>query len=376
MLNNTPKRILFFTPYAGRSGSEMFLWYMFSAINTKLLNASLVSECNGSLLNEMPNYVSTHVTLKYPNKYQRILNILARTVGIDLYNRNIIKTHTNFKPNYWYLNTVLMTDKIALAQAHNIPVITHFHELTTDYSLVTKQQLQAAINYSNLCIADSKAVYNKLQLLGAKNIVLQYECIDIKKINIDNAKSAQLKTQLDLDKYSFVWLMSGSTSTRKGTDMVPQLAQLLQQQNAALVWLGNNSSTGMDLMIEKEIKAMQLNNVLFLGQKKDNDYYNHMNIMDGFVLTSREEPFGMVVVEALALGKPVVSFNAGGVAEIVTSDVGTIVNSWNVPDLAAAMQQVSANITSFDTNKAKARAQQFDVSVQVANWEQIISNLA
>lgn len=375
MPNNTPKRILFFTPYAGRSGSEMFLWYMFNAVNTQLLHASLVSEGDGGLLAVMPNYISTHVTLKHPNKWQRILNILARTVGIDLYNNDIIKIHNNFKPNYWYLNTVLMTDKIALAQTHNIPVITHFHELTTDYSLVTKQQLQAAINYSILCIADSKAVYNKLQVLGAKNIVLQYECIDIKKINIDNAKSAALKTELGLNKYSFVWLMSGSSSTRKGTDMVPQLAQLLQRQNAALVWLGNNSSTGMDLMIEKEIEALQLSNVLFLGQKKDDDYYNHMNIMDGFVLTSREEPFGMVVVEALALGKPVVSFNAGGVAEIVNNDVGAIVNSWNVPDLASAMQHVSTNISTFDSNKARARAANFDVSEQVKNWETILSNL-
>ncbi len=375
MLSATPKRILFFTPYAGRTGSEMFLWYMLSAVNKAIITPCLVSECNGALLPLMPTYIPTYVTLKYPNKWQRAKAILARTLGINSYNNNLLTLHNKFKPNYWYLNTVLMTDKLALAQQHNIPVITHFHELTTDYSLVSKQQLQLAINYSALCIADSQAVYKKLQTLGATNIALQYECIDVSKIKVDSAKSLQLKKQLGLERFSFVWLMSGSSSIRKGVDMVPELGQLLQQQNAALVWLGNNSSTGMDLTIEREIETMQLNNVFFLGKKTDADYYNYMNIMDGFVLTSREEPFGMVVVEALALGKPVVSFNAGGVAEIITPNIGTIVHSWNVADLAQAMQLVASPTFVFDAAQAKARANEFDVSNQVKHWETMFTTL-
>lgn len=375
MLSTAPKRILFFTPYAGRTGSEMFLWYMLHAINKNVITSCLVSECDGALLPLMPTHVSTHVTLKYPNKWQRIKTILARTLGINSYNKHLLYLHNKFKPDYWYLNTVLMTDKLALAQQHNIPVITHFHELTTDYSLVSKQQLQLAISYSTLCIADSQAVYKKLQILGATNIALQYECIDISRIKVDDEKSLQLKKQLGLEDFSFVWLMSGSSSTRKGIDMVPELAQLLHQQNAALVWLGNNSSTGMDLMIEREIETMQLNNVFFLGKKTDDDYYNYMNLMDGFVLTSREEPFGMVVVEALALGKPVVSFNAGGVTEIITPTIGKIVHSWNVADLAQAMHHVASPAFVFDTAQAKARAQEFDVSNQVKHWETIFTNL-
>jgi glycosyltransferase involved in cell wall biosynthesis len=217
-------------------------------------------------------------------------------------------------------------------------------------------------------------VYKKLKILGAKNIMLQYECIDIGKIMVNGAKTRILKEELGLSQYSFIWLMSGSSISRKGIDMVPELAGLLKEQNAALVWLGNNSNTGMDLMIEKEIEHNKLTNVLFLG-KRTEDYYDYMNIMDGFVLTSREEPFGMVVVEALALGKPVVSFNAGGVSEIVTPETGRIVNSWNVADLASAMREVALSKIGFSSERAKERAYNFDVSVQVKNWESTLLSL-
>ena len=371
---NQQLNVLFFTPYAGRTGSEMFLWYMFGHINKNVAKINLLSECNGELLSQMPAEVETFVSLKYPNSIIRIKQIVARFLGFNLYESHILKIHKKTKPDYWYLNTVLMADKLLLAKKNNIPVIMHFHELTSDYGLINKQQLQLAIDYATLCIGDSEAVCNKLKILGAKNIVLQYECIDISKIQVNKLNTNKIKTDLGLDKFSFIWLMSGSSSNRKGTDMVPELAKLLKEQNAALIWVGNNSNTGMDLMIEREIVVNNLDNVFFLG-KKTTDYYDYMNLMDGFVLTSREEPFGMVVVEALALGKPVVSFNAGGVSEIVTAGTGVIVDSWNVVDMANAMREVASNKIGFSTEKAKERARDFDVTNQVKNWEAILTNL-
>ena len=370
----TKIKFLFFTPYAGRTGSEMFLWYMLGHVNKEFIEANLISECNGELLSQMPVDVKTFVSLKYANRFTRIKQIAARFLGVNLYDEQILNITKRLKPDYWYLNTVLMTDKLLLAKKHSMPVIMHFHELTSDYGLISKQQMQLAVEYSTLCIADSQAVYDRLKILGAKNIALQYECIDISKIRVNEKNTLRIKEELGLNKFKFVWLMSGTSSNRKGIDMVPELALLLKDQQAALVWLGNNSNTGMDLMIEKEIAYKKLDNIFFLG-KKTEDYYDYMNLMDGFVLTSREEPFGMVVVEALALGKPVVSFNAGGVSEIITPETGRVVNSWNVSDLANTMKKVAINDIGFSKEKAKERAKDFDVTVQVKNWERILLSL-
>ncbi len=56
------------------------------------------------------------------------------------------------------------------------------------------------------------------------------------------------------------------------------------------------------------------------------------------------EPFGQVVVEAMALGRPAIASNAGGPAEIITDGVnGLLIEPGNSADLAEAMRQLAAD---------------------------------
>jgi glycosyltransferase involved in cell wall biosynthesis len=63
-----------------------------------------------------------------------------------------------------------------------------------------------------------------------------------------------------------------------------------------------------------------------------------MQAMDVFVHASEREPFGIVVVEAMALGKPVVATRPGGPEEIITHDSDGQLVTWNKPnELAQAI---------------------------------------
>ena len=53
--------------------------------------------------------------------------------------------------------------------------------------------------------------------------------------------------------------------------------------------------------------------MLFLGEIENP--YPLFDRMDVFTVTSRADPFPLVVLEAMALGKPVVGFAEGGVPE-------------------------------------------------------------
>jgi glycosyltransferase involved in cell wall biosynthesis len=76
--------------------------------------------------------------------------------------------------------------------------------------------------------------------------------------------------------------------------------------------------------------------VLLVGQQTNPEEW--MQAMDVFVHTSRNEPFGMVVIEAMSLGKAVIASAEGGPTEIITPGVdGVLCPYGDVRVLAAAI---------------------------------------
>jgi glycosyltransferase involved in cell wall biosynthesis len=66
--------------------------------------------------------------------------------------------------------------------------------------------------------------------------------------------------------------------------------------------------------------------------------------LDCFILPSRHEPFGIVVLEAWAAGKPVIASNVGGLGRLVKHEVnGLQIESGNTAQLIAAMQRIQAD---------------------------------
>lgn len=104
------------------------------------------------------------------------------------------------------------------------------------------------------------------------------------------------------------------------------------------------------------LEAMAGPTVRFLGWQRDEvigDYYRSCRAL----LFPGEEDFGIVPIEALACGAPVIALGRGGVAETVDDSVGRIYQEPTSADLLAAIDAWEADGCPHDATEARRRAE-------------------
>ncbi len=104
---------------------------------------------------------------------------------------------------------------------------------------------------------------------------------------------------------------------KKGIDVLLRAFALIQDKDPALtlVLVGDGPLRGE---LEDLASALGIaNKVAFLGRQGRIQVANLLHGCEVFVLPSRSEPFGIVLVEAMACKKPIVATTAGGIPEII-----------------------------------------------------------
>jgi glycogen(starch) synthase len=118
-------------------------------------------------------------------------------------------------------------------------------------------------------------------------------------------------------------LCVGRLEPRKGTDLLLAAARQVCQENprAQFVLVGKDSGcSGKSYREEFESLAPELvaaQRVVFAGEVTDDELYQHYADADVFVLPSRFESLGLVLLEALSFGLPLIATRVGGIEEIV-----------------------------------------------------------
>ena len=104
--------------------------------------------------------------------------------------------------------------------------------------------------------------------------------------------------------------------------------------------------------------ASDMPNVVFHGRLSDPDLKSLLSRSRG-VLFPGYEDFGIVPVEAMAAGLPVVVYDQGGAAETVTSEFGEHISEQTPEQICAAVQRLEKK--SFDPNALKERSKAFGI---------------
>lgn len=125
----------------------------------------------------------------------------------------------------------------------------------------------------------------------------------------------------------------------------------------------------------KEASRMRIDGeVTWLGRLTRHQARAEYQRCTGFVLASRWESFGLVLVEAMACGKPVIATRCGGPETIVTAENGILVDVADRPQLAQAMRSVVERSVRFDSARIREQCvERFGGPAVVARIEEMYS---
>jgi glycosyltransferase involved in cell wall biosynthesis len=141
---------------------------------------------------------------------------------------------------------------------------------------------------------------------------------------------AEVRAELGIRSDELMLTMVGHLRSWKGQDVVlAALAHILREGRTPprVVFIGGHSASEDGWYVnrlEEIVRTEHLEgSAVFLGPRRDAAEY--MNAADVVVhASSTPEPFGLVVLEGMALGKPVIASRLGGPAEVVTPGTGLL----------------------------------------------------
>jgi len=132
---------------------------------------------------------------------------------------------------------------------------------------------------------------------------------------------------------------AGKLAHFKGVDVLLEAARLYEGERPDEIVTLIAGDGELAAQLKKLADSFKLKHTYFLGHLDPSQLRGLYSIADVSVVPSRREPFGLVAVEALACGCPVVATNQGGLPDIINENVGSLVDVDDAFGLFSAILQ-------------------------------------
>ena len=143
---------------------------------------------------------------------------------------------------------------------------------------------------------------------------------------------------------------AGKLANFKGVDNLLRAAKLYEDKEPDSLTLIVGDGDERD-KLHALAKQLDLKKVVFLGNVSQTQLRHLYNIADVNLVPSRREPFGLVAIEAMACGTPVIASNQGGLPDFVNDSVGGLVKPEDPEDLADKIIEVLRKTDEIDNEK-------------------------
>jgi glycosyltransferase involved in cell wall biosynthesis len=338
------KRILYVSSAADRGGAEVVLMEILTHLDRNRFRPEVVSLQEGNLAGEIQRQFGIPVTtvpisrfrdLQRGGQVVRQLARVAREHGIDL-------VHANGTAAHLYGGLA--------AHACCLPSIYHLHDVPvrswTSHGLI---HLAASYVPATAVIAVSQFVADQYRACvgSCRNVQVIHNAVSLASQLGCNAETVRQRFGWAAEAPLVVW--AGRLQQWKGAHIFLRAAVQIRRQmpNARFLLVGGDLfALEPDYVNELKGLAEQLglNDCLrFTGHVSD--VVPFLSAADVVVHSSiRPEPFGLVVLEAMSLGRAVVASAAGGPTELIVSgESGMLVQPGSIDELSSTVLQLLGN---------------------------------
>jgi glycosyltransferase involved in cell wall biosynthesis len=232
---------------------------------------------------------------------------------------------------------------IAARQSSGKPLIAHVHSTEIDRSgghineaifNIEKKGLQEADHIIAVSNFTRDILINEYNL-PAKKITVIHNGVDplteSENTGTDNYKNEILVTFL------------GRITLQKGPEYFIEAAQKVLQKNKNVKFIMAGSGHLLDAMVEKATRLKLTKHIQFTGFLEQNEVNDLFEASKIFVMPSISEPFGIVPLEAMQFGVPVIISKQSGVAELISNAIK--IDYWNTDAIAKEILKMLSDET-------------------------------
>jgi glycosyltransferase involved in cell wall biosynthesis len=322
-------RILFVIDHLGGGGAERQFINLVNSINRQKFESHVfITEKKGDRFRELDEHVKFHgLTDSQRRRTLKAFGLLRKCL-LDI-KPHIIQTWLDYST----FLTALVVKTIRSRPRFVASLRTSTKELygyEVRFGRLKKSMLIWAFKQADAVTTNSRFLMQQLRNYDVEKVKVIYN-----GMNLDDfwklLSREDLRNKLGLDPDTFYVIFVGSLVERKGLAYLIDAVRRIRRDNVRLLILGDG-----ELREKVERLAAEDKNIIFLGYK--HNAVEYAKASDLLVLPSIYEGLPNVVLEAMAIGTPVIATNIYGISELIQDNVnGLLVPPRNVEEIVRAV---------------------------------------
>ncbi|EIH0733295.1 glycosyltransferase family 4 protein [Vibrio vulnificus] len=309
-----------------RTGAPMLLLHIVKKLHQLGWHIVVVSPTAGPLVPEFSRYAEVHLASNAKSFASRLSRIRQNGTQMAIVNSAVSGS---------WCPSLNKADFEVVSLVHELPGAIHAWDAVPDAKLMAE--------YSKCVVFPSTFVRDKFNALVEieSDYIVRPQGLFLKsKTALDRSGAGQyVRKKLNLNENPIV-LNVATGNYRKGFDLFASMAAKAPELN--FVWVGDVDDDILT-QVSREVGIDTLQNLHLIGYVSDLELllnlYSASHVM---ALTSREEPFGSIVLESMNAGTPIVGFrDVGGFQDVVRcNETGFLVELPNIDDMLAKIMEI------------------------------------